>query len=171
MRRSYYRRQPVIKKQYWRINERIDAPEILLIDEIGTSRGVMSRNDALVMAKDKGYDLVEVNPTVTPPVVKMLHFKHFQYQQEKQLKKQRIKQKVIDIKCIRLSLRIGNHDLDTRIKQVLNFLEEGHKVRIELLLKGRERQHANLGREVINKFVTCLGNISIDQELSEDNGK
>jgi len=167
MRRSYHRKQPAQKRQYWRINERIISPEIFVIDEAGANRGVMSRADALALARDKGYDLVEVNPTATPPVVKLLYFKQFQYQQEKQ----KVKQKVIDLKCIRLSLRISSHDLDVRVRQVLKFLEDGHKTRIELLLKGRERQHIDLAKEIINKFIAGLGTVSVDQELKVDGGK
>ncbi len=171
MRKSYKRKvvQPV--KQTWILNRLITAPELFIIGEDGKGLGVMSTAKALELADSQGLDVVMVNPTNVPPAAKMVNFKQFKYQQNKLLQKQKSKQKIIDTKCLRLSMRIGIKDLEVRSKQVAKFIESGHKVRIELLLKGRERQHADIAKEVISKFITGIENIDTEQPLKLESNK
>ena len=140
----------------FRVNEGINIPEIQVIDETGKFLGRMPTRQALDMAEERGYDLVEVNPTGNPPVAKLLNFGQFKYEKEKELKKQKLAVKQIEIKGIRLSTRIGAHDLELRKKQSLQFLTDGNKVKIEIILKGRERQHSYLAFKTINDFIIQL---------------
>lgn len=119
--------------------------------------GVIPTSQALEMAKERGLDLVEVNPTVRPPIAKLLDFGQFQYKQQKLLQAQKAKAKKIEIKGIRISLKIGDHDRDMRVKQSLKFLDEGHKVRVEMILRGREKGRGDLARQLMDEFVQLLG--------------
>lgn len=123
------------------------------------------------MAKEHDLDLVEVGSIANPPVCKILDFGKYLYQIEKKTRKQRAGQKKVDIKGIRLSLKIGKHDLDVRKNQTLKFLEEGHKVRLDLILRGREKARQSLARDLINEFVNNLGKqIAWEQPIKSMNG-
>jgi len=132
------------------------VPEVRLIDETGQNIGVTSTTDALTRAQDLGLDLVEVSPLADPPVAKIVDYAKLKYEEEKERRKEKAKQKKIEIKGIRLSVRIGAHDMDVRLKQALNFLEDGDKIKIELILRGRERRQTDLAKETVEKFVTAL---------------
>jgi translation initiation factor IF-3 len=108
------------------------------------------------MAREAEMDLVEVNPKEDMPVVKIMDFGQFKYEREKKAHKQKVQQKKIDTKGIRLSVRISPHDFTLRTEQALKFLEKGHKLKVELVLKGRERQHPEKARELIGNFLTDL---------------
>ena len=108
------------------------------------------------MAREAELDLIEVNPKASPPVVKIMDFGKFKYERDKKEHKQKVQQKKIDIKGIRLSVRISKHDFDFRFDQAKKFLERGDKLKIELPLRGRERQHLDKAREVIISFVSAL---------------
>ena len=113
----------------------------------------MDTQQAIQLAQGKGLDLVEVSPLAKPPVAKIIDHGKFQYQQSRSQQK---KIKKTDTKGVRLSLKIGQHDLETKQKQVHKFLDQGHKVKIELRLRGRERAFRNKAREVINNFIASL---------------
>jgi translation initiation factor IF-3 len=139
----------------------------MVIDENGKPLGQMETGQALTLAQTKGLDLVEVAPMARPPVCRILNYNAFLFQQEKQLRKAKANQKKVDLKGIRLTFRIGQHDRDTRKRAALEFLDAGHKVLIEMRLRGRENALAEHGRQVINEFVKDLGeNITIEQPLS-----
>lgn len=146
----------------YRTNEWIRVPEVKLIDENGEFVGNIPTEQALVRAKEAGLDLVEIAPKETPPVCRIIEYGKFQYQLEKKIKEQKKKQKTVEVKGIRLSLRIGEHDLEIRKQQALNFLEAGNKVKAELILKGREHQHTDLAKKIINDFIAGLGKIGED---------
>ncbi|MFA6428234.1 MAG: translation initiation factor IF-3 [Candidatus Buchananbacteria bacterium] len=174
MRKSYHKKVKATGKLAYRINHQITAPEIRIIDEVGGQLGVMPFSQALQMAQEKGFDLVEVFPTAKPPVVKLINYGQFLYQQAKQERKARAHQKEVEIKNLWLSLRIGAHDLAVRQKQALSFLENGDKVRIELALRGREKQHHQLAKEIINKFISDLQQareIKIEEGITQQGGK
>ena len=153
-------------------NENILSPELLVIDENNVSLGLISTADAVRIAQERELDLVEVSPKANPPVAKFIDYGKFQYQQEKLAKKQRAKQKKTDIKGIRLSLRIGKHDQDIRKKAALKFLEEGNKVKVEMILRGRERQYTANAKTVFDEFLTGLGNdIKVEQPFSNQGGR
>jgi translation initiation factor IF-3 len=109
--------------------------------------------EALRLAEEQGIDLIEVSPQAQPPVCRLMEFGKFQYQQSRQTKN---KTKRVDIKGIRLSLKIGQHDIETKQKQVAKFLDQGHKVKIDLRLRGREKAFRGKGVEVVKQFIDTL---------------
>jgi len=152
MQRRFNRRQkPKAESKAFRINYEIRSPQVRVIDEEGNPLGVLATDVALKIAEEKELDLIEVNPKGEPPVCKILDFNKFLYQQEK--KEQKNKTKAAEMKNIRLSVRIGQHDIDVRLNQVAKFFEKGHPVKIDLNLKGRERAHADLGKEIVESFI------------------
>jgi len=172
MRKSYKKFRPQAPIVTQRVNHQIKATEVRLIDENGEMVGVVSIQEALRRADEAGLDLIEVSPKAEPPVAKILSFSSFKYQKEKELKAMKQKTKAAEMKGVRLSVRIGEHDLEIRNKQVQNFLAEGHKVKIELNLKGRERQHSGQAMEVVRNFVKALSEISrIEQPISQQGGR
>lgn len=108
------------------------------------------------MAKEKGLDLIEIAPNVRPPVCKIMDFGKYQYQKSKKEKEQKSKQKKIEVKGIRISMRTGQHDLSFKAKQAQKFLEKGNKVRVEMILKGREKSLFNLAKEKLNQFIELI---------------
>ncbi len=175
MRRKWRKAKPKPKK-FFRANEFIRIPEVFLIDENDQNIGVLPTAEALKRAREAGLDLVEVNPKVRPSVAKIMDYDHFKYENEKKAKKQKLQQKKMDIKGIRLSVRISRHDFDFRLKQAEKFLEKGNKLKIELILKGRERQHPAKAVETINEFVGKLEgdenlNIVREQDLTKQGGR
>ncbi|MBT3817327.1 MAG: translation initiation factor IF-3 [Candidatus Magasanikbacteria bacterium] len=140
----------------YNLNDKIEATEIRVLGADGTNLGVMSTKEALDLAREKELDLVEINPKALPPIAKILDFKHFKYQKEKEARKQKNKSHVSDLKGIRLSMRIGPGDLDTRKKQAAKFLDRGDKVKVEIILRGAERYKTPLAYQVIEKFHALL---------------
>ncbi len=138
------------------MNDRIKAAEVRVIDENGQALGVMTIEKALELIQSKELDLVEVSPKAEPPVCKILDYGQFKYQKEKEARKQKAQAKEIELKVIRLSVRIGEHDMDVRQKQAAKFLDRGDKVKIELPMRGREKAHKDVAEEVINRFVEAL---------------
>ena len=145
-----------------------------LIDEQGVNYGVVSTTKALEMAQERGLDLVEVSPLAQPPVAKIVDYSKLRYREEKERRKERAKQKKIEIKGIRLSLRIGEHDTEVRVNQAKKFLEQGDKVKLEIILRGRERQHSYLAKSNIDKFIEAVKAVipvTIEQPVSIQGGR
>ena len=156
------------------VNEKIRTPEVKVIDENGEQLGVLATYKAVQIAKERGLDLVAVAPKAQPPVAKILDYGSFKYQKEKTLKKQKAQQKRVDNKEIRLTPRISDHDLNTRIKQAIKFLEHGDKVNISVILKGRERAHPELVKEMIEDYIKKIEEtieIKIEQEPKRQGNK
>ena len=138
----------------------------MLIDETGAPLGQMDTDKALALAQSKGLDLVEIAPMARPPVCKILDFNAFLYQQEKLLRKAKAHQKKVELKGVRLTFRMGEHDRQTRIGQTQKFLDDGNKVLLEMRLRGRENALAEYGRKVMQEFITLLGpNVVVEQPL------
>ena len=116
----------------------------------------MSRNDALKAAEEAGLDLVEISPNADPPVVKIIDWGKYQYQKEKEAQKSRRNNKQSELKQMRFGLKIGQGDLDIKLRKVREFLAEGHKVRIQIFYRGREMAHKELGYDMINTNGTLL---------------
>lgn len=148
------------------------APEVRLIDDDGKHVGLVKTTEALSLAREKNLDLVEISGSAKPPIAKILDFGQFLYEQRKKEQKARAKVKKSETKGIRLSLRISKNDLEIRIRQAKKFLEKGHKIKIEMKLMGREKQHFSLAHEIINKFIDNLGaDVIIDQPLNQQGGR
>ncbi len=120
-----------------------------LIDEHGENVGVVDRDDAMRRAVDAGLDLVEISPNAAPPVCKILDFGRFKYEDQKKKAEARKKQKVIDVKEIKMRPNIDQHDYDVKMRSILRFLEDGDKVKVTLRFRGREMAHQDLGLKVL----------------------
>ena len=175
MRRTWKRAKPKDEKHY-KVNERIFSPVVFLIGEEGEQIGDTDIQEARRMATEAGLDLVEVNPTAKPPIAKIMDYGQFKYEKEKKLHKQKVAQKKIDTKGIRLTVRISEHDLGMRWDQAKKFLTKGDKLKIELILKGREKAHPEKADEVIRDFVKKLEqdpdmSIGREQDLTKMGGR
>ncbi len=139
-----------------RVNEQIRLPQVLLIDENGQRAGVVPVAEALQRAKGAGLDLVEVAPYLRPPVCKIIDYGKYQYEQEKSQSQQRKKNKSREEKEMRLSLGINEHDLLIKAKKVDQFLGRQHKVKVTVRFRGREIAHPELGKQILERFLTLL---------------
>lgn len=137
-------------------NKRIKADELRVISETGEALGVMTREAAMRLAEERELDLVVVSPKAEPPVAKILDFGQFKYQKEKEARKNKATSKQSETKAIRLSVRIGAHDMQVRINRAVEFLKRKDKVKLEIVLRGREKAHPELGREVMDAFMKLL---------------
>ena len=155
MRITHRRKKEEPKKNYL-FNEGIVAPEVLVLNREGANLGVMKTGAAIALAREQGLDLVEINPKITPPVTKIIDFGQFRYIQEKEARIAKAHQHVVEIKGVRLSARIGEHDLEIRKNQAMKFLNEGHKVKVEVILRGRELAHANVAFDIIKNFIQSV---------------
>jgi translation initiation factor IF-3 len=167
-------RKAALDVQQYRVNHRIKSDQVRVIDEDGTALGVLTLPEALKIAQAKERDLVEVSPKAQPPVCKILDYGQFKYQKEKEAKKQKAQSKVVEVKGIRLSVRIGDHDLEVRVNQATKFFEEGDKVQVELPLRGREKAHKDVAQEVMERFLVSIKThyeIRIEQPLKFLNGR
>jgi len=174
MRRSRKKRpdKPLIPR--FNKNEYIKVPEVRVLDTDGNNIGTMTLKEAIALAKEKEMDLVEINPKANPPVTKIVEFGSFKYQKEKEAKKQKARSHVSEMKGIRLSIRISDHDMGIRQKQAEKFLNRGDKVRVEIILRGRERGKSEFAYETVKKFVAMLEqdfSLRYDQEPQRTGGK
>lgn len=152
--------QPPSSKDGPRVNHDITAFEVLVIDDEGTQRGIMKKVDAIRLAEEEGYDLVEVAPMAKPPVCRLMDFGKFKYEQQKKAAEARKKQKVIEIKELKMRPTIDDHDYETKMKAAKRFFEEGDKVKFTLRFRGREMQHQHLGMDLLNRIRTELDPIA-----------
>ncbi|OGE87972.1 MAG: translation initiation factor IF-3 [Candidatus Doudnabacteria bacterium RIFCSPLOWO2_02_FULL_49_13] len=139
-----------------RINNQIRVPEVRLIDDQGKMLGIMKIEEAMALAKEREVDLVEVSPTAKPPVVKLLDYDKYRYQQEKAAQEARKKVKKVMVKGIRLSVRIGDHDLVFKAKKTSEFLAEGHKIKVDVVMRGREQAHPELAFNLMKRFQETI---------------
>lgn len=146
------------------INERIRAKEVRLIDQDGNNHGVVSTSQALRMAEEADLDLVVISPNQAPPVAKILNYGKYKYELEKKAKEAKKKQRVVEIKEIKVRYKIDTHDYEVRLKNIRKFISQGNKVKIVVMLRGREMQHADLAIELANKFIADLSEDPITVE-------
>ena len=138
------------------MNERIRSTEVRLIDENGENHGVVATSKALAMAEAADLDLVVVSPNQAPPVAKILNYGKYKYELEKRAKEAKKKQHTVDIKEVKVRYKIDTHDYQVRIKNINKFISQGNKVKIVVMLRGREMQHSNLAFDLANKFMEDL---------------
>jgi len=148
-------------KSFIRINDRIRAREIRVIDENGEQIGILTPFDALKLAKERGLDLVEVSPTAIPPVCRIQDYGRFLYEKEKSDRAARKKQKVIVIKEVKFSVTVDEHDYQTKKNQAVRFLNEGDKVKASLRFRGRQMAHRELGYKIINRLIGDLSEAGV----------
>ena len=157
-------RKPIDKrsaKTFIRINERIRAREVRVIDEAGNQLGVLPPFEALKIARERGLDLVEVSPNANPPVCKIQDYGKYLYEKDKSERAARKKQKVITVKEVKFSVTVDEHDYQTKKNQAMRFLHEGDKVKASLRFKGRQMTHRELGYNIINRLIQDIGDAGI----------
>jgi translation initiation factor IF-3 len=143
-----------------RVNGQIHSASIRLVDQNGNMVGVVSAAEGMKMAESAGLDLVEISPGASPPVCKILDYGKYRYEAQKKAHEARRKQKVIQIKEIKLRPTIDKHDLQIKIRNIIGFLEEGDKVRITLRFRGREMDHQQLGTQVLDRVQEALKDVA-----------
>jgi len=161
-----------ISKDGFRVNDEIRAREIRLVGETGEQLGIMSPRDALQIASESGLDLVEVAPAAKPPVCKIMDVGRYKYEQSKREREARKKQHVISIKEVKLRPNIEDNDFQTKIRNAIRFLEEGDKVKVTIMFRGREMSHPQLGKELLDRVagvVSEQGNIERGAKLEGRN--
>ena len=143
-----------------RVNEDIRVPQVRLIDQHGEMIGVMTARDALYRAYDVGLDLVEISPNAVPPVCKILDYGKYKYEQQKKANEARKKQKIVELKEIKVRPNIDDHDYEVKMKAMKTFIAEGDKVKVTLRFRGREMAHQDLGLKVLDRVRTELAEIT-----------
>lgn len=142
--------------QKTRINRQITAPEIRLLNDAGEQLGILPLAKAMALAEEHGLDLVEVSPNAQPPVVKLISFDKFKYQQKKLEQQQKKRVKKVEVKTIRLSAKIAAHDIATKAKHADEFLLEGDWVKLELRMRGREQAFVDVAQKQLESFKAAL---------------
>ena len=148
-------------KSFIRVNERIRAREIRVIDENGAQLGILPPFEALRIARERGFDLVEVSPSAVPPVCRIQDYGRYLYEKEKSERAARKRQKVITIKEVKFSVTVDEHDYQTKKNQVVRFLGEGDKVKASLRFRGRQMAHRELGYNIINRLIQDIGDAGV----------
>jgi translation initiation factor IF-3 len=154
-----------------RINEAIRAEQLRVIGPDGDQLGILSRSEALKVAEDAGVDLVEISPNADPPVVKVVDWGKYQYQKMKELQKSRKNAKTVELKQMRMGLKIGTNDLEIKLRKIREFLAVGHKVKILIFFRGREMAHQDLGYVMIDRIVAQLEEDAILEQKPQMAGR
>lgn len=154
-----------------RINEEIRAKELRVIGASGEQLGIMPLEDALRISQDAGVDLVEISPNAEPPVAKIIDWGKFQYQKMKEQQKNKRNAKSVELKQMRFGLKIGMGDLDVKLRKIKKFLINGDKVKIQIVFKGREMAHKEIGFEMAEKIISLLENDAIVEQKPQMAGR
>ncbi len=153
------------------INEQIKDREVRVVSETGEQLGIMSSREALRLAQEAELDLVKIAPTAKPPVCKIIDYGKFRYEQVRKEKEAKKKQRIIELKEIRLSPNIDTNDLNTKIGAARKFLTKGNKVKITLRFRGREMAHMNTSRHILDDIATELADIAVVEKPSKVEGR
>lgn len=154
-----------------RINEKIRAREVRVIGSDGEQLGIMSGREAQQLAYEKHLDLVEIAPTAKPPVCRIMDYGKYRYEQQKREKESRKKQKTFDIKEVKLRPGIEEHDFNVKFKNAVRFLEDGDKVKVTIMFRGRELSHPELGEVLLNKMAAQLKEMAVVERQPKLEGK
>ena len=154
-----------------RVNDEIAVMRVRLVDERGNMVGIVGRNEALNMASDVGLDLVEIAPNADPPVCKILDFGKYKYEEQKKKNEARKKQKIIEVKEIKLRPSIDDHDYDVKMRSMVKFIEEGDKVKVTMRFRGRELAHQELGMDVLVRVKDDLDEIAKVEQMPRMEGR
>ena len=153
------------------VNERIHFKEMLVIGPDGESLGKMSRYEAFKKADEYDLDLLCVAPNANPPVCKIINYGKYRFEAQKKAKEAKKNQKIIEIKEVQLTPQIGEHDIQTKVKQAIRVLEEGNKVKVGVRYRGRQLAHVEVGEDVLNKFIDCVKDYSVIEKAPSLDGK
>jgi translation initiation factor IF-3 len=154
-----------------RINEEIRAREVRVIAGEGEQLGIMSGRDALQLAQERHLDLVEIAPTAKPPVCRIMDYGKYRYEQQKRDKEARKKQKTFDIKEVKLRPGIEDHDFGVKFKNAVRFLEDGDKVKVTIMFRGRELSHPELGEVLLKKMAEQLKDMAVIERAPKLEGR
>src|SRR5436309_8546545 len=154
-----------------RVNERIRAREVRLIDENGEMLGVMPPMRALDIARERDLDLVEISPNANPPVCKLMDYGRYKYEQAKKENEARKNQKTVTLKEIRLSPRTDEHDVDVKTRKIQEFLAEGDRVRVSIKFRGAEMRHPDIGRKLLDSIAEVLKGSAVIERTPMMEGK
>ncbi len=158
-----YRRSAPIRDRF-RVNNRIRAPQVRLIDENGAQLGIVQLREALTLAEQRGLDLMEVAPNAVPPVCRIVDYGKFRYEQTKKDREARKNQKQAELKEVRLKPKTDDHDLEVKAKQARKFLLGGDKVKFTVRFRGREIFHPDIGREMLEQMAEDLRDVAIVEQ-------
>lgn len=154
-----------ISKETLRINEEIRVREVRVVSSTGEQLGIMQTRDALRTAMEQQLDLVEVAPTAKPPVCRIMDFGKFKYEQQKRDKEAKKKQKIVTVKEVKLRPNIEEHDFNVKLKNAQRFLEDGDKVKVTIMFRGRELSHPELGKQILVKMANILKDmVTVERE-------
>lgn len=154
-----------------RMNQEIRAEQLRVVGPNGDQLGVMSLKEALKIAEEAGVDLIEISPNSNPPVAKVVDWGKYQYQKMKEQHKNQKHSKSVELKQMRMSLKIGSNDLEIKLRKIREFLKDGHKVKIFILFRGRENAHQELGYVMIEKIVNLLEEDAILEQKPQMAGR
>ena len=154
-----------------RINEEIRAREVRVVADEGEQLGIMSGRDALNLALERHMDLVEIAPNAKPPVCRIMDYGKYRYEQQKREKEARKKQKTFDIKEVKLRPGTEDHDFDVKFKNAVRFLEDGDKVKVTIMFRGRELSHPELGEILLTKMAKQLEDLAVIERAAKLEGK
>lgn len=153
------------------VNEKIHFKEVLVIGPDGESLGKMSRFNALNKAEEYELDLLCVAPNANPPVCKIINYGKYRFESQKKAKEAKKNQKIIEIKEIQLTPTIGEHDIQTKVKAAIRFLNDGNKIKVGVRFRGRQLSHIEVGEEVLNKFIDYVKEYSVIEKAPSLDGK
>jgi translation initiation factor IF-3 len=153
------------------INWDIKAPEVRVIDPDGKQMGVLPVKEAIKIAEERGLDLVEVAPNSQPPVCRIMNYGKYKYQQSKRTQEARKHQTVIRIKEVKVRPRTEEHDFQFKLRHVKRFLDEGNKVKISILFRGREIAHPEFGKELLNRFIEAVKDVMVIEQSPRLEGR
>jgi len=154
-----------------RVNDQIRIPNVRLIDETGENVGVVPTREALSRAEGVGLDLVEISPMADPPVCKILDYGKFKYEQQKRANEARKKQKIIEVKEIKMRPNIDQHDYEVKMRSIFKFLTEGDKVKVTMRFRGREMAHQELGLAVLDRVRDEVGELGKVEQTPKLEGR
>ncbi len=152
------------------MNERIRVREIRVIDDTGQQIGIMAPPQALALAREKGLDLVEISPTATPPVCRIMDYGKFQYTEQKRQRQAKKHQKVIEVKEIKFRPKVDEHDYQFKKKHIERFLEDGDKVKATIFFRGREMAHPEIGRRILERLIEDLADVAMPETMPRQEG-
>lgn len=161
----------IISNKELQINEEIRDTQVRVVSDKGEQLGIMSNNEALQVAQERGLDLVKIAPKATPPVCKVIDYGKYRFEQAKREKEAKKNQRVTEVKEIRLSLNIDTHDFNTKLNHAKKFIKVGNKVKVSIRFRGREMGHPELGYDIMQRFADELSEISIVEKPVKLDGR
>ena len=167
---AFDRSRPTRRDDRLRINERIRVREIRVIDDAGQQLGIMPPPQALILAKQKGLDLVEISPNAVPPVCRIMDYGKYQYQEQKRAREAKRHQKIIEVKEIKFRPKVDEHDYQFKKHHIERFIEDGDKVKATIFFRGREMAHPEIGHRILMRLIEDLADVAIAESMPRQEG-